>query len=67
MIEMVRAEAEEALAQAEIDSMDKDEIIESLKRFFIFGNEDDVPFSEMTDDELADEYEDAFGEVVSII
>jgi hypothetical protein len=67
MIKMTRKEAEENLAEDEISSMTEDEIIDSLKRLYMYGYEDMVPYCDMTDDEIIDEYTDRFDEMLKLI
>jgi len=67
MKEITRSEADEALAQAEIDSIEYDEVVEALKRFYMFGSEYNIPYCELTDDDIIDEYEDTFGEKLKLI
>ena len=67
MTEMTRPEAERLLAEAEINSMDLDEIAESLKRIYMFGLEESVPYCDMLDNDITDEYEEIFGEVIAIV
>lgn len=67
MTEITRSEAERALAEAEIDSMEPEEVVEALKRFYMYGYEENVPYCEMTNDEIIDQYEEVFDELISLI
>ena len=67
MLEMTRSEVEDALAQAEVDSMETEEALDALKRFYILGADDNVPYCRMTINELIEEYEDTFRMLIKII